>query len=58
MNAPCSARRRIAFDKGRGFTTSQATLDFVRRTCRCDACFQLREAKGQKPKLEPQETTP
>ncbi len=36
---PCpKVRRRIAHDLKQGNTTSQATIDFIRRTCRCEAC--------------------
>jgi hypothetical protein len=40
---PCQTlARRIAFDKRRGHTTSEAAKDFVRRTCPCDSCVEGR----------------
>lgn len=36
---PCpKVRARQAQDKRHGNTTSQATIDFIRRTCDCQSC--------------------
>ena len=38
-------KQRIQFDKKHGKTTSEAAKDFVRRTCKCEACVAWR--RGQ-----------
>lgn len=34
----CKVLARVHFDKKHGLTTSEATKDFLRRTCPCDVC--------------------
>lgn len=42
---PCpKVRSRAAFDARSGKTTSEAAKDFIRRTCKCDACAAGRAA--------------
>jgi hypothetical protein len=47
---PChKVRIRVAHDKKRGHTTSQAAIEFIRRTCACDSCAAGRQkAKAAK----------
>lgn len=44
-----SVKSRIALDKRHGKTTSQAAIDFIRRTCSCVTCSDWRREQRSRP---------